>query len=163
MFKRLGIVISSAILCSSLWAASGDLLRKPPYVYCNVVFQSGCFGFRSGDTLTTTIPIDFVLYRVAFAFGREALIYVGRHPDVNRESEPPFRPCEGDHGFVACKSRSLATGAYELLGESRSGSVVHVLISPGAGHDEELASFLANVRGCAAEGESITCPPSRSK
>ena len=162
LIKRLGIAIYSAILCSGLGAADGDLLRKPPYVYCNVMFQSGCFGIRSGDTLTTTIPVDFVLYRVAFPFGREAVIYVGEYPEVNRDSETPFRPCGGDHGFVECKSRTFATGALELLAKSKSGSFVHVSISPGAGHDQELASFLANVRGCVAEGESVTCPPSRS-
>jgi hypothetical protein len=144
-------------------AAGGELLRKPPYVYCNVILHSACFGIDGGDKLTMSLPADFVLYRVEFSFGRSALIYVGNHPDVDRRRGSDVSDCRAEHGFAKCFVRAHKGGKVELLGESYDGSFLHAIVAEGEGREAEIESFIANIRGCTSQGDVVTCAPSRAK
>ena len=134
--------------------------RKEPYIYCNVTLADACFGIAPGDELTMKIVIDFLLYRVTFASGREAVIYYGFHPNPSEERGENFNKCPDPNGFSSCKKRALSNGGLEFIAtrDDKSESV-HVVISGGSTGQEGISSFLRNIRACRNVDTTITCAP----
>jgi hypothetical protein len=147
----------------STFAATAEIrvVRHAPYVYCNVYAADACFGIAKDDRLTMAPAIDFVVYEVSFSFGRTAVIYSGFNPRIGVEPGSDFKPCAGSNGFAECRRRELANGGVEFVASrDQRSAFLHIVISKGKADDlPKLESFLANVRACTYDGDSVTCAP----
>jgi hypothetical protein len=157
---RLSVLL---FLTLSSWSSSAQQQPSPTtggsYVYCNVFASGACFGIAAGDSLTMSIPVDFVLYEVALSFGRKATIYSGYHPSTDAKSAE-FKPCAQNRGFLECRSRSLPGGGFEMLALSNENSpYLHVQVSGGEGNDAALQSFIGNIRACTRSPLQVSCSP----
>lgn len=157
------LLLSLVSSMSSAIAATAEtrVARHEPYVYCNVYAADACFGVARGDRLTMEPRIDFVVYEVSFSFGRTAVIYSGFNPRIGEDPGSGFKTCVGTNGFAECRRRELANGGVEFVASrDKQSAFLHIVISKGKADDlPKLESFLANIRACTYDGDSVTCTP----
>lgn len=150
------LAVLSLVACTTV-SASPEQPRR--YVYCNVYASTFCFGIAPGDTLNTSIPVDFMIYEVTTISGVSGNIYVGRHPEDTSNDQILNRRLYEESGY-RYEYRKLRSGEHEIVyhAADQNAVVAHIRVrstdDKGTG---TLIDFLKNFRPCTMSSIAISC------